>query len=93
MYAVFFFMVHTTQFYRDYFISHEIRVPMNQSEEAKLVVFILNWVVATQIFFIFTPKLGEMIQFDEHIFQRGWFNHQLVQMGWFNHQLDKLDEF
>ena len=22
--------------------------------------------------------LGEMIQFDEHIFQMGWFNHQLV---------------
>ena len=33
--------------------------------------------VATQIFFIFTPKIGEMIQFDEHIFQMGW-NHQLV---------------
>ena len=32
--------------------------------------------VATQIFFIFTPKPGEIIQFDEHIFQRGW-NHQL----------------
>ena len=26
--------------------------------------------------FFFTPNLGEMIQFDEHIFQRGW-NHQL----------------
>ncbi len=39
------------------------------------------WVVATQIFFIFTPILGEMIQFDEHIFQRGWFNHQLVLGG------------
>ena len=34
-------------------------------------------VVATQIFFfIFTPNPGEMIQFDEHIFQLGWFNHQ-----------------
>ena len=30
------------------------------------------------IFFIFTPKIGEMIQFDEHIFQMGWFNHQAV---------------
>ena len=30
------------------------------------------------IFDIFTPILGEMIQFDEHIFQMGWFNHQLV---------------
>ena len=36
-----------------------------------------SWVVATQIFFIFTPNPGEMIQFDEHIFQMGWFNHQL----------------
>ena len=34
------------------------------------------WVVATHIFFIFTPIPGEMIQFDEHIFQMGW-NHQL----------------
>ena len=36
------------------------------------------WVVATQrFFFIFTRNPGEMIQFDEHIFQLGWFNHQL----------------
>ena len=26
---------------------------------------------------LFLPLLGEMIQFDEHIFQMGWFNHQL----------------
>ena len=26
----------------------------------------------------FTPNPGEMIQFDEHIFQMGWFNHQYV---------------
>ena len=26
--------------------------------------------------FIFTPKIGELIRFDEHIFQMGWFNHQ-----------------
>ena len=26
---------------------------------------------------MFTPVPGEMIQFDEHIFQMGWFNHQL----------------
>ena len=30
-----------------------------------------------EIFFIFIPQLGEVIQFDEHIFQMGWFNHQL----------------
>ena len=26
--------------------------------------------------------LGEMIQFDEHIFQMGWFNHQLGFLWW-----------
>ena len=34
-----------------------------------------------QRFFIFTPNLGEMIQFDEHIFQMGWFNHQLESVS------------
>ena len=28
-------------------------------------------------FFIFAPLFGEMIQFDEHIFQMGCWNHQL----------------
>jgi len=27
---------------------------------------------------MFTPKIGEDSHFDEHIFQKGWFNHQLV---------------
>ena len=36
------------------------------------------WVVATQTFFMFIPKFGEMIQFDDHIFQMGWFNHQHI---------------
>ena len=32
-----------------------------------------NWVVVPNIFGIFTPKIGEMIQFDgSHIFQMGW---------------------
>ena len=26
-------------------------------------------------YFLFSPLPGEMIQFDEHIFQMGWFNH------------------
>ena len=30
-----------------------------------------------QRFFIFIPILGEMIQYDEHMVQMGWFNHQL----------------
>ena len=35
-----------------------------------------------QLFFIFTPSPGEMIHFDEHIFQMGWFKHQLVDFWW-----------
>jgi len=35
-----------------------------------------------QIFLQFSSrKLGKMIQFDDHIFQIGWFNHQLVNAG------------
>jgi len=30
-------------------------------------------------YFLFSPLLGEDSQFDEHIFQKGWFNHQLDQ--------------
>ncbi len=26
---------------------------------------------------LFSPLFGEDFHFDEHIFQRGWFNHQL----------------
>ena len=37
--------------------------------------------VATQTFLIFNPIVGEMIQFDEHIFQMGWFNHQPENLG------------
>ena len=34
--------------------------------------------------FMFTPKFGEMIQFDEHIFQLGW-NHQMaIEIEWEN---------
>jgi len=38
----------------------------------------LIWVVATQRFLEFcTPNLGEDdFQFDEYMFQMGWFNHQ-----------------
>ena len=35
-----------------------------------------------QIFFIFTPTWGRWTHFDEHIFQRGWFNHQLDKIIW-----------
>ena len=37
--------------------------------------------VATQLCFIFIPNVwGRLIQFDEHIFQMGWFNHQLLKI-------------
>ena len=44
----------------------------------------LFYLVATQIFLEFSPRtLGKMFtHFDEHIFQRGWFNHQLVFTEW-----------
>ena len=37
------------------------------------------WV--SNIFYIFTPKIGEDEPNLTHIFQRGWFNHQLVFWG------------
>ena len=40
-----------------------------------------NWLVATQIFFIFTPKIGEIIHFDDQHFQTCWFNHQPDLVG------------
>ena len=36
-----------------------------------------------QTFFMFIPKLGEVIQIDDHIFEMGWFNRQLV-CQWFH---------
>ena len=44
-----------------------IQLPRNGRLEDLTMYSLLNmivWVVATQIFFIFTPKIGEMIQFD-----------------------------
>ena len=37
------------------------------------------------IYFLCSPLLGEDFQFDEHIFQMGWFNRQLESSGrwWF----------
>ena len=42
-----------------------------------------RWLVSDIFCFHF---LGEMIQFDEHIFQMGWFNHQPVQ----SHQISTM---
>ena len=38
--------------------------------------------VSITVVFISTPNLGEDSHFDEHIFQRGWFNHQLDYLFW-----------
>ena len=46
---------------------------LDLSSTSQIMFFFLGGVLNT--FFIFTP--AKMIQFDEHIFQRGWFNHQL----------------
>ena len=35
-----------------------------------------DWVAVSNIFYLH-PYWGEDSQFDEHIFQMGWFNHQL----------------
>ena len=40
-----------------------------------------NWDGGKKKYIYFHPTVpGEMIPFDEHIFQMGWFNHQLVGM-------------
>ena len=38
--------------------------------------------MATQIFFMFNPKIGEDEPILTHIFQMGWFNHQLDDKSW-----------
>ena len=48
---------------RDYFINHEIRIPIKQPGFK---------------YFLCSPLFGEDSQFDEHIFSIGWFNHQPV---------------
>ena len=40
-------------------------------------LLLIYWLVVSNIFSNFTPIPGEMIQFDEYMFDRGWFNHQL----------------
>ncbi len=37
-----------------------------------------------------SPVPVEIIQFDEHIFQMGWFNHQLVNVGKYSSPMDPL---
>ena len=41
-------------------------------------LFISSWVVVSNSFYFHPEPWGRWTQFDEHIFQMGWFNHQLV---------------
>ena len=43
--------------------------------------------------FLFSSLFGEMIQFDEHIFQMGWFNHQQVTFLIWRVEFDLLHFF
>jgi len=49
--------------------------------EVNAVIFlereISELVGGSKCFFIFTTIPGDMILFDKHMFQMGWFNHQL----------------
>ena len=53
---------------------YEIRSQKRQKHH----MYILGGGFNFQLLFIFTPISGEMIQIDDHIVQRGWFNHRLV---------------
>ena len=58
-------------------VETEMKMVTPKVQNQQKVGVLETWMVATQICFIFNPICGEMIQFDEHIFQMGWFNHQL----------------
>ena len=47
---------------------HPEKIPKQPLQN--LMFFFSRW--WQLIFFIFTPIPGEMVQFDEHIFQMGW---------------------
>ena len=55
-----------------------VAVPMSLCLMAIINAILFLGGYVSNVFFIVTPKIGEMIQFDEHIFQMGWFNHHLV---------------
>ena len=44
--------------------------------------YFINWVAVSNRFYVHPENWGRWTQFDEHIFQRGWFNHQPV-----NHEI------
>ena len=66
-------------FFQGFFPQH-LRLP---KEGESCLVFSMKFLPSTvgddlHFFLSFLPRIsGEMIQFDDHIFQLGWFNHQL----------------
>ena len=58
--------------------------------EKEMMGFLSRW--RFQIFLMFTPKLWEDFQFDEHIFQMGW-NHQPVFFWLFCFHLERTAKF
>ncbi len=42
--------------------------------------------------YVLFPPPGEMIQFEEHIFQMGWFNHQIVPLLLVKRWFDSLNQ-
>ena len=50
-----------------------VRITMGLSNLSSIT----HWVVVPNICLFHTENWGRWTHFDEHIFQRGWFNHQL----------------
>ena len=50
----------------------------NNKQSASQIVF---WLGGSFKYFLFSPLPWEIIQFDEHIFQMGWFKHQPVEVS------------
>ena len=53
-----------------------LKVVKNQVLQTSL----LSWMVVSNIFYFHPENWRRWTHFDEHIFQRGWFNHQLVKL-------------
>ena len=56
----------------------------SENDSNRCVESPLHWTISgwwqLKYFVFFTPKIGEGSHCDEHIFQRGWFNHQPVYL-------------
>ena len=69
------------------FIRSHMFIPNMYQHPSTIIV----WVVVSNIFGIFTPKIGKDSHFHNHIFQMGWFNHQLVVHNFFQRMIIQID--